>query len=1745
MTSPVSWRYNPYGNYNPEQPRSSGPSHSTSPQYSATNTSSTSPSSTSGPYAPGYIPTTTEPAKLGPNGLILLPSELAAEGRNYGQKYGIPKEGDEVDPRAEVIQLSTGVQDLDSLVQALATQPIDIAGAKGKVTEADDRQTQFFKEVTSNLSPEQARSLKPLYEAARTAEGSKKETAQTEYITALDGMLSPGQRKTLLTLQRASEDAQLHLQGQLIGQRIKDARAGNGPGEHDPKGMTSQELESLALADARALLAQKEQMRVDRKLQDLYGLIMTPENRQKMAPQQQALFDAHQKLQADPKNADLQKKFKDAQSAFDNAFYNLIDPKDRTVIKGFESYQRHLQSVAGTLNDEARGERNFYELRTLTSGPKQPTALERQEFTLAQHQLELIRHNRSMRSLALRSAGDQDNDDLKKELDQAMVTALRKNGDLTVETRQFNYDFAVHKHSEWTKSGQNTTVPFAPSSGDGTQPISYNGPTGSSSVPPTLKAVNEAKTLLDQAKEQRQKLEEELKPEQPKKSWWDRALDIAMGVGEILGGIALMAFSGWTGIGAVAGGAIVVDGLFRFGHSVSDAVNGTVTDAPLSALIQKAGVSRETANRVDTGVNLLATVPVGIGGAAMTVFKSSSMLLKGSGLLGGLVVADGAQAGTRSIITNEAVSPFAVQQLTDAGLSQTQANYVVALGSLVGIGGLTAGARARAPGTVKPEFLTYDPANLPKGVTASSGSPVRIADWHTRGAPKDLRTEIATKVLGPDASPRQVRQVSNSMRGNPLVVLKTVADDGSQTVVGAATVRTNSTGRWGRDAQGNRIDPKSAEIKPLLGDGEVKSQTIAAGAEGVKQFTKQRGVFWQTVDPEDSSWVPDANLKHQRVRRDAPTLISQLPEDQRPWGTHQVIEQPGNTQSKLKQLAAIPEGDRVNWPVGSRDLVYGVSYEKPLSSPAWLKPAFLTFDPAKVPEGVTASPGSPVRFADWHTRGAPKHLRTEIAEKILGPGASPQQVKQVASSMRGNPLVVLKAVGDDGTHTVVGAATVRTNGTGRSGGNVHGTLVDPKSAEIKVLLGDGEVKAQTIAAGAEGVKLFTAQRGVFWQTVDPNDSSWVPAANSRNQPGASGDLVYTVNYERPWKALYGERLGKLVHPMRKDSYLASFNLNYSPVNYVLSRLKPQAITSPYRIGEWPNPTEGGPTRVATFYPAGTVPKAMLPKLAQMEVDANAGFGNKTSFNNHPSERLPGVAQANLAKLDLVVMVESADPDTPIAAAALTSDFKGFRKQNVAAYPWLSDTHYKPGTTYLGHVFTDPTSKSGLQIVQAAHLAARRNGARHFDFLTQWSQAQKLYKNMGARPEGYPHPGDAPLPMTVYSARFGANAGEYLTSLSDPKALRFVDPRLKKLIADSNGSPEVLQAKLDRLNDLGLAHMFISGADNGSLLVRYSMDFNPTPASWRMQAQWKWQDTKYWIQEGMWEPIRKPVLAPARALGAGGRWLNDRVNPYSLTAFEPGTVRSALRSAGYASSYGIKQSWTTYKGAVIDVAALQAITGNVQVDVNNYAGIIPFNGLPNDKSRSVTVYFPWTGTMVSGWVTKWNARGPAPIDDTGLQPLARASAPLTDPKGPKGAGFLTAARAALYEGNIGIRWFGNNSGVSAVTAGSIRLSPVNINGRLDVPIQSGGPHGVQVPHSHTWIMPSFSHAFYWGRGGVIVRTLHVNLSGAWQSSAFTSAARANAYKSSDHSLWGSKGITTGTGYFFTLNPAYGKPDFKVG
>jgi hypothetical protein len=82
------------------------------------------------------------------------------------------------------------------------------------------------------------------------------------------------------------------------------------------------------------------------------------------------------------------------------------------------------------------------------------------------------------------------------------------------------------------------------------------------------------------------------------------------------------------------------------------------------------------------------------------------MLMKGVNVAGGATVLDGAQAGTRYVVTGEHATPYMVQGLKAAGLSETQANYALMGGNLIATGGAVAAARGRSSGAVQPTTTT-------------------------------------------------------------------------------------------------------------------------------------------------------------------------------------------------------------------------------------------------------------------------------------------------------------------------------------------------------------------------------------------------------------------------------------------------------------------------------------------------------------------------------------------------------------------------------------------------------------------------------------------------------------------------------------------------------------------------------------------------------------------------------------------------------------------------------------------------------------------------------------------------------------------------------------------------------------------------------------------------------------------------------------------------------------------------------
>ena len=287
--------------------------------------------------------------------------------------------------------------------------------------------------------------------------------------------------------------------------------------------------------------------------------------------------------------------------------------------------------------------------------------------------------------------------------------------------------------------------------------VSYStGPGAASGGVPNSQTVAAAKQLLDAAKQSRDEVNLALTPvpPPPKKSGWDYALDITMGVPQTGGGVAMMWLTGWTGIGAVAGGAMALDGAVRLGHSISDAVNGTVTDAPISAGLQKLGMSRRWANTADTGVGLLVTVPAG-GYGAYTGLVKGGMALKTASGIGLLTMTDSTAAAGRYMITGEAAHPFAVEGLTAAGLTPTQANYVVFGGNLLlGAGALKGLRQARsegAPATAATTGTSKKPSTVATTTATTSNKVISISGLRGPWKPAN-----ATATADPASSPTSI-----------------------------------------------------------------------------------------------------------------------------------------------------------------------------------------------------------------------------------------------------------------------------------------------------------------------------------------------------------------------------------------------------------------------------------------------------------------------------------------------------------------------------------------------------------------------------------------------------------------------------------------------------------------------------------------------------------------------------------------------------------------------------------------------------------------------------------------------------------------------------------------------------------------------------------------------------------------------------------------------------------------------------
>ena len=350
--------WNPRGlpTYDPPSPSSStSPPTSTSPEYHTRQVQFSSATGAAQPAARplanfmGPLTVDQEVLRSGPPSK--LPKDLAAEGRSLAQQYGVGKE-EQPDARTDVIDVAKQVQDVDRQVDALASQKVDIEAAQQQLTAVNDRQTQFLQQI-SGLSPQQLSDLQALTTSTAPTESQSKTLAAFNQATA---SLTPEQRKTLSDLNRASQDAQMNLQGQQIAKRIQDAHSSGdlslGSGERYD---AAREVMSLALADGRGFVADRQRVEADRQVQDVYALAMTPEVIEQLAQPRQNLLAAASYLQQNPSDPQAKTRLENASDAFDAAFNNIIQPQDREAIEGFQADQSEKQDLAQLLTGEATG----------------------------------------------------------------------------------------------------------------------------------------------------------------------------------------------------------------------------------------------------------------------------------------------------------------------------------------------------------------------------------------------------------------------------------------------------------------------------------------------------------------------------------------------------------------------------------------------------------------------------------------------------------------------------------------------------------------------------------------------------------------------------------------------------------------------------------------------------------------------------------------------------------------------------------------------------------------------------------------------------------------------------------------------------------------------------------------------------------------------------------------------------------------------------------------------------------------------------------------------------------------------------------------------------------------------------------------------------------------------------------------------------------------------------------------------
>lgn len=1520
-----------------------------------------------GPLAPDK-----EPLRSGP------PSRIPANGHYVPTNgYGpVPVNN----PYQDLTDTGNNVVFIYNGTTWVLTQPINLDAANAKVTASQTAMNNFFTGVFDGLTPQQRRTLQPLAKNIDNAKTPQElAAAEQAFDKALDGMLTTEQKNQFTTLQRNIDTANFELKGQQLGQQYQTGLANWNTAQTPAQRLAAQNQLVGVVVDAHNLVADMAVTRGEWKLQDATGLALTDAGKAQLAGPLAQLQAAAAAVNANPSDPVAQRRLAMAAATFDYTLSGLVGTADFNTIQGLERDLRMTQGAAQIVHTEGAASLEYTNawngVYNVPAGQVRPLNATTR-LALAQENLNVIRANQDTRSLVLSGAPED-------QVGESMLTARLLGNDYDVHFAQFNYDAARTAHnSAWLLKTPTQPGTTQATTAGGIQLVSFTGPPSAVAAPgaPTQEALLSAGTQLNFAISQRDDFNNLLKQNQPapeKPSGWAHGLQILGALGEIAGGVILAGVSSWTGIGAVAGGAIVVDGTARLVHAIDDTVNDTQTDTYQSRLFQTLGMSQGAANNTDIGLSLVATVPVGGWGAATAVVKGSSLLVKGGGALSGLLVVDSAQAQVRTMIAGEQVNPFTVDRAIAAGMSPMQANYAVVIGGIIAPTGLMAAGARRGPGVVKTNFHTFDPAKNP--------GPATVADWYGPNAPFEARVSAAathlgrTNLDGTPVSSGQVLSLANRVKGP--VVLAREAPDGQ--VVGAAA-QTKWSGSVGRDPLGGKLPAGTIHFNLLGGNNTLATQQVVSAAVlGGESFTKAAGVSWNTQDRQAGDQVEGASITTRRVTRNAPTLLRGMADDQRPQSVTDALDTsnmrgPLSTGSQeLRNLARIPGDERAAWPMGSEEFVFRNTYERPLT----------TF-------------GS-----------------------------------------------------------------------------------------------------------------------VF--------------------------------------------LGRLLHPLDQRSYVGWLNAKVNVPQRILqfNRFARSKINPPRVIQTFDPPAgKTGNVRTATLHAPGTLTREQLLAQAKLIDDGNQQFGDLLTLNRTVRDANTRVEllASDLDKMYVVRVTEPGADGTPVlmGGAGIKTNFKGFKN----GPEFLTDRRYPTSTAYLTDVVG--SRGAGRQAVLASEQAARDLlGQRHFDFFTQWQGARALYHDLGARVPGETVPQGAAMPnLKIWDTRTGPNAQAVLFDAPLDSLPRWLQPR----VAES-ASMRDLEGYLSPM------HNEATTMPDGALWLSYRIDYDPTTLNPSVGTKLVWgaQDFK-WNVRYTWGPAAgrvvakpfmplKPVFSPiANGIGTGvrwtgaaargvvpyGQWVNEHVNPYGLPkGVQPSNLRANVQLTINGTRYAISEGWRTWQGLTLVSAGAQAATGNAYVLVNDDRAIRPFNGLPG--SHSYGLHFPITGTTIVVWARGPNTRLPAGLQENGLQPLARMSAPLNDPTGPKGAGALTAIRTVAAEGNLGIRWFGTNDGVSANTSFSLRLAPINQNFRGDVPVQSGAAGGLSFASSITALMPSMSTSVFYGRNGFIVRDLQINMLGSAQTAVLGSAVRANALKSGEHYTLGNKGVTVARGgLFYTLNPAYNTPDVDL-